>query len=248
MCKNRQTRLLRRWTWRAAAVAMAGGMAASALCAALGEGEPQRFPLRGQKEERKPLFRVNLPPPRKKGLMSVEEALARRRSIRSFRRQPLTLAQIGQLMWAGQGITDRVKGLRTAPSAGALYPIEIYLVAPDGAYHYDPRDHCLERLGRADLRSRLAERAVNQSCVSEAALDVVITAVVRRTEEKYGERARRYALLEAGHVAQNILLQTTALKLGGVCVGAFYDERVKELLGLPDDHEPFYILSIGLPR
>jgi len=192
--------------------------------------------------------KISLPPPRKKSDVSLEEALAKRRSVRRFLPRSLTLAEIGQLLWAGQGITDPLKGFRTAPSAGATYPLDLYVVAPDGLFHYIPDGHLIERRGFDDLRSRLAAAALDQDCVREAAIDIVMTAVFERTSKKYGERARRYVQLEAGHAAQNILLEATALDLGAVGVGAFYDERVKRLLDLPEDHEPLYIIAVGYPR
>lgn len=201
----------------------------------------------GQERRLRVIGEIRLPPVQRKGKVSLEEALARRRSVRQFNRQTLTLAQVGQLMWAAQGITEPVRRFRTAPSAGATYPLEIYVIAPDGHYHYVPSTHRLERLGRDDLRGPLAVVAGNQDCIRDAALNVVITAVFSRTSKKYGERAVRYVHLEAGHAAQNILLQATALGLGGVSVGAFYDDQVQQLLGTPDDHAPLYILALGNP-
>ena len=150
-------------------------------------------------------------------------------------------------MWAAQGITDPERGFRTAPSAGATYPLEIYLVAPQGHFRYIPLGHRLEQLSRKDLRGSLARVAGNQEYIRDAALDVVITAVFSRTSKKYGERAVRYVHLEAGHAAQNMLLQATALGLGSVPIGAFNDEKIRQLLGAPDDHDPLYILAFGNP-
>jgi SagB-type dehydrogenase family enzyme len=198
--------------------------------------------------ERSSLGQISLPRPKTKGSVSVEETLARRRSVRQYTRQHFTLAEIGQLLWAGQGVTDRVRGFRTTPSAGATYPLEMYLVAPDGHYRYVPEGHRLERFSRRDLREDLSEVAIDQECVRAAALDVVIAAVFDRTADEYGDRALRYVHLEAGHAAQNILLQATAMDLAGAPVGAFYDEELKTLLDLPEDHEPLYIIALGYPR
>jgi SagB-type dehydrogenase family enzyme len=205
-------------------------------------------PAKVKAEEAQPLRPIadfDLPPPQTKGKVSLEEALAARRSERAFRPDPLTLAQIGQLMWAAQGITDAVRGYRTAPSAGATYPIELYLLTPEGVYHYVPQGHRLELLDRSDLRGALANSALGQECVRDAPLDVVIASVPARTTPKYRDRAARYIYLEAGHIAQNLLLEATAIGLGGVSVGAFQEEEVRQVLGLPKDQYPVYLVPLG---
>jgi len=188
---------------------------------------------------------VPLPEPKLKGAVSLEEALARRRSSRSFVDRPLTLDQLSQLAWSAQGITDKRRGLRTAPSAGALYPLELYFVTRDAAYHYVPADHRFEVHRAGDLRPGLAEAALGQQCVRDAGVDVVICAVFSRTTGKYGNRGKMYVHMEAGHVGQNLLLEATALGLGHVPVGAFRDGEVSKALDLPAQHEPLYIISIG---
>jgi len=188
-----------------------------------------------------------LPPPRTEGGVSLEEAIAHRRSVRRFRDVPLTLDQIGQLCWAGQGITDKGRGFRAAPSAGALYPIELYLVTADGVDHYLPTAHALERVIRGDRRPALRRAALDQESVGQAPLCVVITAVTERTARKYGRRAERYVFLEAGHVAQNMLLQATVMKLAGVPVGAFDDEQVAAVLRLSSAHRVLYLVPFGRP-
>ncbi len=190
---------------------------------------------------------VDLPQPTLKGSMTVEEALARRRSVRSFTPEPLSMVELGQLVWAAQGITEPSRGFRTAPSAGALYPIELYVVTRDGLYHYVPQGHKLRLLEEADLREAVARAAGGQSCVRDAAADFVVTAVHARTAGKYGGRARQYIQIEVGHVGQNIHLQAVALGLGSVSVGAFSEERLKSVLSLPPDHEPLYIIPVGHP-
>ena len=190
---------------------------------------------------------VVLPPPTTAGEMSVEETLAKRRSIRHFRPQDLTLEQVGQLAWAAQGITKPDTGFRTAPSAGALYPLELYLVKRDGVFHYVPKGHKLARISGEDKRADLARAALGQSFVGAAPLDFVITGVFARTSRKYGDRAERYVVLEAGHVAQNIHLQAVALGLGSVPVGAYKDDAVAEVLGLSADETPLYIIPVGHP-
>jgi SagB-type dehydrogenase family enzyme len=191
---------------------------------------------------------IALPTPLASGAMSLEEALARRRSVRAFAATPLTLGELGQLLWAAQGITSQ-DGRRTAPSAGALYPLELYAVTAEAVYHYEPGGHHLSVHLPGDRRPELYAAALSQAPVLEAPAVLVIAAVYERTERKYGaERSPRYVHLEAGHAAQNILLQAVALDLGAVPVGAFYDDRVQQALGLPADHQPLYLIPVGHPR
>lgn len=190
---------------------------------------------------------IQLPQPITKGIISLEEAIAKRRSQRSFSKKELTLYQISQLLWAAQGITERRGGhsLRNAPSAGALYPMEIYALTKDGVYHYLPERHALEVLSEGDLRGDLCNASLGQSSVSDAPLDIVICAVYDKVTFKYGERGKRYADIETGHIAQNIHLQAVALGLVSVPIGAFSDEEVKSILNLPADHAPLYIIPVG---
>jgi SagB-type dehydrogenase family enzyme len=190
---------------------------------------------------------IDLPEPTLKGTVTVEETLARRRSVRSFTAEPLTIQELGQLAWAAQGITFPSRGFRTAPSAGALYPIELYVVTADGLYHYVPQEHKLRVLNESDLRGDLARAAGGQSSVRAAAADFVVTAVHERTTRKYTDRGNRYVHFEVGHVGQNIHLQAVALGLGSVPIGGFREERVKSALSLPPDHEPLYIIPVGHP-
>lgn len=191
---------------------------------------------------------IALPTPRMTGEMSLEEALLKRRSVRAFTSQPLTLEEISQLLWAAQGITSDWGG-RTAPSAGALYPLELYVATPDGFTHYVPQGHRLEVRSGEDLRARLWAVSLMQSAVQEAPAVIVVTAVHARTEAKYGaQRSPRYVHLEAGHAAQNILLQAVALNLGAVPIGAFLDDQVQAVLSLPSDHRPLYLIPVGHPK
>jgi SagB-type dehydrogenase family enzyme len=191
---------------------------------------------------------VHLPSPDTEGGPPLAEVLAARRSVRSFAKTALSPEQIGQLCWAAQGITDPAHGFRTAPSAGALYPVTIYIVQSDGVFEYLPREHVLRRTADADRRRRLESAALGQSSIGDAPVCLVVTVDVSRTARKYGSRAERYCLIEAGHVAQNVLLQATALELGGVPVGAFDDQGVAQVLDLPDRLRPVYLLPIGSPR
>lgn len=191
--------------------------------------------------------RIVLPPPRQSGDTPLEEAIATRRSVREFTAQELSWEEVSQLLWAAQGETDP-RGLRTAPSAGALYPLEVYVALPDGVYHYLPPQHSVERFFDTDLREDLWETGLRQDALRQAPAIFVIAAVFERTEVKYGERAERYVLMEAGHAAQNLLLQAVALNLGAVPIGAFYDDQVVDVLGLPSDHRPLYLIPVGHPR
>jgi SagB-type dehydrogenase family enzyme len=159
------------------------------------------------------------------------------------------------LLWAAQGVTNQ-RGFRTAPSAGALYPLELYVVAGRvdglgaGVYHYLPGPgtggHRLERVEAGATLAQLSEAALGQESVRDAAAAVVFSSVTSRTAAKYADRALRYTTLEAGHAAQNLLLQATALGLGAVPVGAFYDNEVRELIGA--DALPLYVIPVGNER
>ena len=182
--------------------------------------------------------------------MSIEEALLRRRSVRDFGAASMMLEDLGQLLWAAQGLTER-SGYRTAPSAGALYPLELYVLAgmvqtcPPGLYRFLPQEQALERVAGGDVRAALSRAALEQAFVAEAAAVLVICAVYERTTAKYGQRGVRYVHLEAGHAAQNVYLQAVSLRLGTVAVGAFSDDHVKQVLGLPTQEEPLYLMPVG---
>lgn len=193
---------------------------------------------------------ISLPEPWYESDFSVERSLLERRSTRSYTNEPLKLDEVSQLLWAAQGITN-TSGHRTAPSAGALYPLEVYIVVGNvedlahGIYHYLPENHELELISEGDVRDKLADAALSQSSVREGAVSIVITAIYERTTGKYGERGIRYVHIEVGHAAQNICLQATAMGLGLVTVGAFNDAEVAELLGLAEEEEPMYIIPAG---
>jgi len=189
----------------------------------------------------------SLPPPHLEGTISLEETLATRRSVRDYSSKALTWQEIGQMLWAMQGIT-RDWGARTAPSAGALYPLETYVVTAEGLYHYQPQGHRLTATPQLDLRQELWQAGLKQDWIRQAPAVFVITAVYARTAVKYGDRTERYVHLEVGHAAQNLLLQAVALGLGGVVVGAFYDEKVRAALGLPEDQMPLYLIPVGHPQ
>jgi SagB-type dehydrogenase family enzyme len=191
-----------------------------------------------------------LPEPRYDSNFSVEKAILERRSVREYSGEPLTLQEVSQLLWAAQGITDP-RGFRTAPSAGALYPLEVYVVIGDvenfgkGVYKYKPHEHELIKVLDGDKREELAQAALGQEHIRNAAINIMFVAVFERTTVKYGERGFRYVYMEVGHAAQNVYLQATALNLATVTVGAFYDEQVKEVLNLPENEQPLCIMPVG---
>jgi SagB-type dehydrogenase family enzyme len=158
--------------------------------------------------------------------------------------RPLTLEQIGQLVWVAQGQSGHSK-YRNAPSAGATYPLELFVVTSDGFSHYLPAKHSLEKLTEQDLRSPLASAALGQEFVAAAPLTLVFAAQFSRTTNRYGQRGVRYVYMEAGHAAQNIHLQAESLGLGSVAVGAFDDVSVSKVLTLPDYLEPIYMVVVG---
>ena len=196
---------------------------------------------------------IKLPEPRQDGGTSVESALCQRRSVREFRKEGLTLAEVSQLLWSAQGITNP-EGRRTAPSAGALYPLEVFLVAggqdelPAGVYRYRPQDHGLSPVVQGDQRAKLAAAALEQDWLNDAPITIVIAAVYERTAREYTQRAERYVHAEVGHAAQNVHLQAVALDLGTVVVGAFNDAEVKRVLTLAANEEPLCLMPVGKPR
>ncbi len=192
--------------------------------------------------------KIRLPKPKLESGMALERALHERRSVRDLKREALTLDEVAQLLWAAQGVTHD-DGLRTTPSAGALYPLELYVVVGNvknlsaGAYRYLPREHALTKVTEGDLRRELSRAALSQDFLEDAPATIVISAEYERTTEKYHERGRRYVHFEAGHASQNIYLQAASLGLGTVAVGAFDDAAVKQLLNA--DEEPLYLMPVG---
>lgn len=195
-------------------------------------------------------MRITLPEPEYDSDISVAEAILNRRSVRGYSDQALSLQDVSQLLWAAQGITNS-NGSRAAPSAGATYPLEIYIVVGDvegvakGIYRYDPHQNEIIKVLDGEHRKALADAALNQQFIAEAPLDIVITAIYERTTDRYGERGIRYVHMEAGHAAQNVYLQAVSLNLGTVVVGAFNDKQVATVLALPDNEIPLYIMPVG---
>ncbi len=189
---------------------------------------------------------IKLPKPKEKGLTSIEETLNQSRSVRDYKKGRLSLEEISQLLWAASG-----KNLyrRTAPSAGATYPLEIYVGVGEveglepGLYQYSYSRHGLEGMSEQDIRKKLCRAALSQSMIEEAPIDIIIAADFSRTTGHYGQRGIRYVHMEVGHVGQNISLQANALSLGTVMIGAFNDKEVKEILGIKE--ETLYIIPVG---
>ena len=218
------------------------GLAAAVLATGCGEEVPARVPgkpaLYGQP--------VALPAPVIDGPMSLEQAIARRRSQRSFRPDPLPVAAIGQLLWAGQGITS-ADGKRTAPSAGALYPLELYVVTPTEVMHYLPQGHRVEIRAGQGMRPALQSAALGQAPIGAAPVIIVVAAAPGRTQVKYGTRAGAFVELEAGHAAQNILLEAVARGLAAVPIGSLDPSQAAAALSLPADQTVLYLIPVGHP-
>jgi SagB-type dehydrogenase family enzyme len=196
---------------------------------------------------------IELPAPGQDSEYSLEKALSERRSVRNFSEEPITLEQLSQLLWAAQGITDS-RGYRTAPSAGALYPLEIYVMVGDvkglsvGMFKYQPDGHKLLMMASDDRRKQMEHAAWGQDWVRKNAALLVFTSIDSRTTGKYGERGVRYVHIEVGHAAQNVMLQAQALELGAAVVGAFRDGRAGEIIGLPGNERVLYLMPVGKPQ
>lgn len=194
---------------------------------------------------------IKLPEPRDDSETSIEEVLSKRRSIRAYKSEPLTLAEVSQLLWAAQGITSTARGFRTAPSGGALYPLEVYVVIGNvngvtkSVYKYKPHAHELVKVRDKDVRKELAAAALRQTCIGAGSIVIVFSAIYERTTRKYGDRGIRYVHIEIGHAAQNIFLQAVSLDLGTVTVGAFRDDKVKNILNMPNEEHPLYLMPVG---
>jgi len=201
--------------------------------------------------------RINLPAPHKNGGLPLWEAIRRRRSIRDFNNRPLETTSLSQLLWASQGITSEYMGykLRSAPSAGALYPVETYTIIhrvegiESGVYHYAVLNHQLEQLKTGDFRHLIAEAALEQDMVRQANVVFAWTAVFARSKWKYSQRAYRYVYLDAGHIAQNLALAAVSLGLGCCPIAALYDDEVNEIIGVGGSEESvLYLSAVGYPR
>jgi SagB-type dehydrogenase family enzyme len=199
---------------------------------------------------------IPLPKPSLDGKVSVEKAIKQRRTIRDFQERTLSLDHLSQLLWSAQGITDSTRGRRAAASGGALYPLDIYVLIGEsgvekmeaGVYHYSPNEHSVSPMAKRDRRRDIASASLSQMWMAKAPVIFVITAEYKRITGKYGERGIRYALIEVGHVAQNLFLQAEALELGAGIVGAFNDSEVSKVVGVPAEHEPLLIMPVGYKK
>jgi SagB-type dehydrogenase family enzyme len=203
---------------------------------------------------------IKLPQPDKISGLTVEEALLLRRSIRDFRDDPVKLRDLALILWATYGLSDPVEGFLTTPSAGATYPLQVYVVIGSrgviddgrfldpGVYRYDPERHVLMLVRSGDVRRELMQAALIQGFIGRAPVSMVITAIYERTTSVYGERGRtRYVPMEAGHASENAYLMATALGYGTVAVGAFRDNEVSKVIGVEGSEIPLYIMPIGVP-
>ncbi len=186
-----------------------------------------------------------LPSPDMTGKTPLETLLSKRRSIRTFSGQQLSNSQISQLLWAGQGITYKPRGFRTAPSAGATFPISLYAILPEGVFRYVPETHSLTLIRSDDIRAQVAAASLEQFFMTKAGLIIAIAADFKRTTSRYGQRGYRYVILEAGHVAENIFLQAEALNLGSVAIGAYDDEHIADIIGLSSEEQPLLLVAVG---
>lgn len=193
--------------------------------------------------------KIKLPNPKLKSGVSFEETLLKRRSHRAYTKKPLGIGEISQLLFAGEGVIEEER--RTVPSAGAFYPIEIYLsvsrvkkISP-GLYKYSPENHSLDKISNNNWRAKLAEAAFSQPWVKEAPALFILCGKFEKTVKKYDEKGAIFVAMEAGHVAQNISLQAAALNLGTLCVGGFNNKQIDRLLNLDKKTEPYYIIPVG---
>ena len=196
---------------------------------------------------------MKLPLPKWQSKVSVEQAIKQRRTTRSFTSRSLDLNQLSQLLWSANGITEGNGYKRAAPSAGALYPMDVYVVVGQnrvppidaGVYRYEPGENQLSEVLKGDMRSSVARASLSQMWMADAPLTMVITAEYRRATVKYGKRGIQYALIEAGHIGQNIFLQAQSLGLEAGIVGAFNDAALIDAIGIPSAHEPILLMPVG---
>jgi SagB-type dehydrogenase family enzyme len=194
---------------------------------------------------------IKLPAADKSGGMSLNEALNMRRSARSYEQSPLNIGQVSQLLWSAQGINND-NGFRTSPSAGATFPLEIFVMSNNiaglekGIYHFNPFENTLELVRPGNFSSELMRASLSQAMITDAALVMIFAAVFERTTRRYDERGIRYVYNEVGHASQNVHLQAAALNLGTVVIGAFVDEDVEAVLNLGDDLRVLYMMPVGV--
>jgi len=194
---------------------------------------------------------IQLPTPEFKSSTSIEEAILKRRSIRDYTKESLSLKEVSQILWSAQGITDEASGLRSSPSAGATFPLEVYLAVSNvkdlnaGLYKYNPFNNTLKLFAEGDKRFDISNAALKQGSIEKSAAMIILTAVHERTSVRYGNRTERYVNMEIGHAGQNIYLQAVSLGLGTVMIGAFNDDALKKVMDLPDNEFPLAIYPLG---
>ncbi len=188
-----------------------------------------------------------LPEPNENLEFPLIQAISQRRSVRTFKPDNLSEQQLSMLLWSAQGITCEDRSFRAAPSAGATYPLELFVFDKNGVHHYMPEQHGLATVSEEDQRDGLSQAALGQASVAQAPVSVVITADYDRTEGRYGERAERYVHIEVGHAAQNVHLKAVSMGLSSVPIGAFDDDSVSALLRLSEELDPLYIIPVGHP-
>ncbi|MGB9852916.1 MAG: SagB/ThcOx family dehydrogenase [Candidatus Kapaibacteriota bacterium] len=197
---------------------------------------------------------IMLPKANYEGRTSLEKVIATRRSVRNFKDEGITLSNIAQLLWAAQGVTDKINRFRTAPSAGALYPLEVFVAVRKadglgpGVYKYLPDGHKLVKIKDGDVSKAIMKEALWQEWVEKSAIIIVYSAVFGRTTWKYGERGIQYVYMEVGHSAQNVCLQAVSLGLATTTIGAFNDAGIKSVIGMKENETPLYILPVGIPK
>lgn len=202
---------------------------------------------------------IKLPEPKYSGQMSVEEVLLNRRSVRSYSDESLSLQQVSQVLWAAYGVSDSEKhssiDLKTTPSAGATYPLEVYLLSGDvkglepGLYKYNSANHSLQIHKHGDLRLSVSEAALNQRMLADAPASIIYNAVYERITQVYGQRGKeRYVMMDLGHSAQNVYLQATAIGLATCAVGAFDDKKLKSIVSPPENEVVLYLMPIGYEK
>jgi SagB-type dehydrogenase family enzyme len=199
---------------------------------------------------------IRLPLPSISGKISIEEVIQKRRTIRAFKNKPLDIKKLSQILWAAQGITDKDSKLRAAPSAGALFPIWVYIAIgknsvekiKEGVYKYRPERHTILKIREGDVLQKLALASLGQRWMKEAPIIIILTAQYSRVSIKYGQRGVRYAHIEVGHIGQNIFLQAEGIGLGAGIVGAFIDEAIINILKIPRDHRPLILMPVGYKK
>ena len=217
-------------------------IAVTFLCAAAGEGDGGGGDMTAKEGKR-----IELPVVTGYGGFPLDQALGTRRSVREYTDDKLDIVVISKLLWSAQGMTEKKYGLRTAPSAGATYPLEVYVATEEYVARYDPSKHDLTVTLKGDVRTALAKAALDQPWVEKAPAVFVFAAVVSRTAGRYGGRAERYVKIEVGLASENLMLQAVALGLGSVAVGAYDDDDVKDVLQLPDEQDVYLLVPVGRP-